>query len=137
MTTNSAQLAPTKRYKSVTVGDITQAVIAASGTSSSIVDSGGMRLQGLILPSAFTSANITFTVGFQPEDVNYPLYISPDGAAAIDELTLTTCTATQFIALTPSWFNSIQYFKINTSAAQTDGCIITCIFTPIYQGIHA
>lgn len=136
MTINSALIPVLQQYKSVVFGDTTQAVIAAGQSASSIVDSGGMQLLGLVLPSTFVSSNITFTMGFVPTDVNYPVNISPDGSSAVTRLTLTTCTATNFVGLQPAWFSPIKYFIINTSASQTSGCIITCLFTPIFQGIH-
>lgn len=134
MTTNNAYIHSLLQYKDVTV--ISPCTIVAGASVSNIINSGGMRLQGLVLPSNFITADITFTVGYDSTTPSFAL-VTGDGVNAVAAITLKGCVASKWVELNPAWFSAVKYIIINTSAAQTTtDKIINCIFNPLYQGIH-
>jgi hypothetical protein len=105
------------------------AVIASGATTSGVIQCLAVPAT-LYLPTNFTGSDITFLTA---DDEN-SAYTNPlkDNTGAV--VTVIAAAALDPISLDPGIFSGIQFFKIKTSAAQTDPnpVIIKVIFTPIY-----
>jgi hypothetical protein len=93
--------------------DFVPAVIAGGQSVSGAVSLGGLRLFGLVMPSAWTAAGVTFQM-------------SPDGGATWNnvydvngnEITVTAGTS-RFIALDPANFAAVPMLKLRSGTSGT------------------
>lgn len=121
-------------YKVATVNNLgqSQLIIPAGATQSPVFDCGGTSPGGLLLPAAFTSCNISFSVGkYGPNGAFYTLTNFDGSAFAI------AAAASEWIPLLPSMFCGVNFLQLNFSAAQTGGYTMELALIPIFQGIHA
>ena len=114
-----------------TTNSDSQVTVAASATTSSILNCGGTSPAGLWLPSTFVNCNITINVCKTPGGIFVPI-TNFDGSAFV-----IAATASSYVPLLPAMFNSIVYLQLGFSAAQTTAEIIDIGLIPIFQGIHA
>lgn len=112
-----------------------QVVIEASGTSSTQLDCGGVQVMGLIIPSAWTTGDISFTIqDAKGSSTNYTL--SPFDGTELNNLVIPAVTSGKWIPLVPYWFAAVPFLKINCSVAQAEQRTITVALQPLFQGIH-
>jgi hypothetical protein len=101
--------------------------ISADDDLSSAVDLGGDTLCGLVLPSNYTTAAITFHVSTD-NSTFVPLYTA-DGQVSIAN---TEAVASRAISLNPADWYGWRYVKIATGTAQTtDDKTITLVTRPL------
>lgn len=86
------------------------ATIANGASLSDAVDLGGKLLGGILMPAAWTAANLTFQAS--ADGVTYGNVYDAVG----DEYTV-TAAASRFIALDPSMFSGAQYVKVRSGTA--------------------
>lgn len=110
---------------------VTGPTIAAGQTTSSTFDCGGTAPVGLITPSGFTSASLSFNVSKSPSGPFVPLTNFDGTAFAI------AAVASKWIPLQPAMFNGITYMQIISSVMQVSAVVIDLQLAPIYQGLHA
>ena len=89
-------------------------VTIASGTSlSAAVNCGGLRLFGLVMPAAWTTANLTFQMSHDGGATWVNMY-----DASGTELT-TPAAASRFIAVDPAQFAAVTLIKVRSGSAAT------------------
>ncbi len=125
-------------FVGVTSGSGTSITIAASGTTSTIMDCAGVAPRGIIIPSTWTSANISFNVGRELSNqadptsaILYPLY-SPDGTGIFT----VAMVPSSWVAFVPYYFDSVRYIQIVSSIPQVSTTTLDILMMPLYQGIH-
>jgi hypothetical protein len=95
--------------------------IAPNGTNSDVIDMGGARLTGLILPATLVSTNIS--IYGSVDGVNtFPLYDVFGVPQAV-----ASAVAGRMISIDRPSFQCAIYIQLVTADAQTSGAIITGI----------
>lgn len=104
----------------------TTATIADGGTSSAEVDLGnyGLTLVGIIVPSTWATASISFTAATASGGTFYPVYNAAGAAIATGSIAGGTAV---WIALDPADFAGIRFLKLVSSAAQSGIDVLTLI----------
>lgn len=104
----------------------TTATIADSQTTSAEVDLGGngLTLVGIIVPSTWTTASISFTAATASGGTFYPVYNAAGAAIATGSITGGTAI---WMALDPADFAGIRFLKLVASASQSGGDTLTLI----------
>lgn len=110
----------------VNFGETKSAIIADSGTTSAEVDLSpyGHTLVGIIVPSTWTTASISFTASHRSGGTFYPVYNAAGAALATGSITGGTAV---WIALDPADFAGIRFIKLVASASQSGGDTLTLI----------
>jgi hypothetical protein len=92
------------------IAEVVPATISSGTSLTPAVNFGGLRLFGIVMPSVWTAANLTFQ-------------ISPDGStwynlydASGNEFTV-TAAASRYIYLDPTVFPAMQYVKARSGAS--------------------
>lgn len=122
-------------YVAVVNGGNTTLNISASSTTSSVLYCGGAACSSLLIPSGWTTCDITFNVGKAPGQL-YPLHVS-DSASASAVYSIAGVTASQWLKLLPIYFHDITHIQLVCSVAQASDVVVDTIMAPYYQGIHA
>lgn len=116
------------RYKRTFI--LSSFAIAASATLSELFDCGGCQARGLLFPENWTACNIQIYPSPIPEPSSY-LITNVDGTS----FSIPTI-ANQWLPMLPYISDSLPYFQISCSVAQTDAVVVGVALQPIYQGIH-
>lgn len=106
--------------------------IAAGATTSSIIDCSNVQLAGILLPSNWTTANISFKGAQSLAGTLYDI-VNFDGTA----LSIATVAASKWLPLQLTLFNAIPYIQIISSASQVSAVTVPIMLAPVYQGIHS
>lgn len=105
------------------------AVIASGQSLSAAANLGKWSLVGIVMPSSWTAAGLSFQVS--PDGVNfYELYYL--SALASTEYVITAPAASQWIQLDPAQWRGINSLKVRsgtagTPVAQTGGATLTLV----------
>ena len=91
---------------------LTAAIPLAQVDSTTNINLNGMRLFGIVMPAAWTAANLTFQAS--ADGTTYSNMYNSDGT----ELTVTASTS-RYIYLDPAIFASVQFLKIRSGTAGT------------------
>lgn len=104
----------------------TTAVIADGQTASAEVDLGhtGLTLVGIIVPSTWATASISFTASLTAGGTFYPVYNVAGAAIATGSIAGGTAV---WIAIDPADFAGIRFLKLVSSAAQSGGDTLTLV----------
>lgn len=86
------------------------ATIANGQSLSDAIDLGGLRLVSIVMPSAWTAANLTFQVSHDGTTYNN-LY-----DAGGSEVT-TTAAASRYIYLDPAFWSGIRFLKVRSGTS--------------------
>jgi hypothetical protein len=129
MTQQPTQLPDKLTYKRTLSSDILS--FAASGTTSTLLDCGGMQPRALLFPSNWTACAISL----------YGAIVNNSSAvyqiSNIDGSTLAIATtAGQWLPILPYLTDAVPYLQIVCSIAQSSADSIIVVLEPIYQGIH-
>lgn len=116
----------------------TAVTISAGGTTSTIMDCAGVAPRGVIIPTGWSSVNISFNVGRELSDqsdpssaILYPLH-NPDGTGLYTVATVEN----EWLPFIPYYFDTVRYIQIVSASTQTDQQILNILMMPLYQGIH-
>jgi len=93
--------------------DTLPAAIANGASLTDALDLGGLRLFGVVMPAAWTAANLTFQTSYDGGATWADVY-DVNG----NELTA-TAAASRFIALDPANFAAVQRIKVRSGTAAT------------------
>jgi hypothetical protein len=96
--------------------------IAAAGTTSAAISTGGFSLCGVKLPAAFTGTAISFTMCDTVDGTYVPVKSTTSGSA----LSYTVAQGT-YAALDPKDFQGIAFLKIVSNA--TEGSLRTLVLS--------
>lgn len=99
-------------YRVAVIDTQSSATIATGQTASAEVDLFGFTLVGLFIPSTFDGTTLTFTVATESGGT----FVTLQTAGA--DLTITTA-ASKYVALDPSLFAGVRWFKIVAGSSQT------------------
>lgn len=93
------------------------ATIASGASLSGAVSLGNLSLVGIIMPAAWTAADITFQV--TPDGTNYYELNYTDGTAAnaVAAVTIKTPTASLFIAIDPDQMRGVSHVKVRSGTS--------------------
>lgn len=94
------------------------AVIANGGTDSAAVDLGERVLTAIIMPAAWTAANITFKAAERSDGTFRTVKRADGSTTAIAAYTITTPAADDHITVNPADFAGMRYIKVVSSGAQ-------------------
>lgn len=108
----------------------TSVAIAASGTVSTIINCGGTAPTGILVPSGFTSATLSFAACKTPDGTFLPITNFDGTAFGI------AAVASKWIPLQPAMFNSITYLQVTASVTQVSAVVLDFALAPIFQGLH-
>lgn len=101
---------------------------------SSFVDLGGMQLRGVLLPSVWTSCNLSFNVSPLPQvSPFFASYVLTDTTGV--DIAIAT-DANEWLALLPYLFDAVPYVQLSCDVAQVSNVVVILVLEPIYQGIH-
>jgi hypothetical protein len=114
------------------------AMISASANNSDLVDLGAMQLRGILLPTNWTTSDITFNgATVAASDLNYLAYpIQNFDGTNWSVLTIPGATSQTWTPLIAFWFDAVPYVQIVSVTPQTDNVVILLALEPLYQGIH-
>lgn len=115
-----------------TSGPNQSAVTFNNNTTSSILSSGGTSPVGLLLPSSFLAATVSFSVS--KDGINFYTLTDFDGSS----FTLPAAGGTtQWIPLQPAMFCGVLFVKVVSSVTQSASPTVDFSLAPIFQGVHA
>lgn len=89
------------------------ATIANGGTISTVINTGGMALEGIIIPAAFTSTAISFLMS----NTLAGTYVQVKSTITGSVLTYTVAPG-GYYAIDPKDFQGIQFLKITSGSAE-------------------
>lgn len=110
-------------------GGVFEFSIEAGATASEIFECGNFAAGALIIPSNFTTADITFKTTLDGRESTLKNLKKSDGTL----ITLTSVTADDHIALSPSIFAFIPFFQVISSVAQVNTVQIKVILAPVWN----
>lgn len=87
--------------------------IASSGTTSSIINTGGMTLVGITLPATFTGTSLTFKSAS-----NGITFQTVKSSTSGTSLTYTVAQGT-YVAIDPKDFYGVQYLELVSGSTET------------------
>lgn len=111
----------------MTVSNAGRATILAAGTESSVVDLQQRVLTAILMPAAWTAADITFKASNSPTGT-FGVVKKADGSTTpIAAYTIKTPAANDYITLDPDAFAGMRYIKIVSSAGQVAEAVLTLL----------
>lgn len=93
--------------------------IANGASSSSATNSGGMCLVGVKMPAAFTGTSISFEI-CETVDGTYVQLYNTSGVVSY------VAAASRFIAIDPSDFQGVLFFKVKSNASEAAQRTVIC-----------
>lgn len=111
----------------MTVANAGRATILNTATKSNAVDLFERVLCGLIMPAAWTAADITFEGSNDLTGTYYPVKKCDGSTTPIAAFTVKTPSALDYIIFDPDSFSGLRYIKIVSSAAQGADRILTLL----------
>jgi hypothetical protein len=113
--------------------DTRTVTITSGGTLASAVSIDGLAVVGIITPTAWTAAAITFDVSY--DGVTYVPFWKDDGEVDIPSAQIST-SAARFFALNPADWVGLNYVKVRsgikgTEVAQGAARALTLVVKPI------
>lgn len=94
--------------------------IAASASESSLINTGGMCLCGIFVPTGFTGTALTFEAS-----VDGTIFVAVKSTTSGSALSYTVA-AGEYIAIDPKDFQGIQYLKIKSGSTETSARVLVC-----------
>lgn len=93
--------------------------IAASGTTTGVINTGGFALCGILFPAAFTGTTVTFQVS-----VDGTTFVSLKTTTSGTALSYTVAQGT-FAAINPQDFQGVKYLKIVSGSTEGSARTLT------------
>ena len=132
----SNEISVKNKYKRTV--DFLPVQFAASATLSDVISMGGMQLRGILIPSTWTTADVSF-IG-STVDSTYLGYVAQniqnfDGTNKM-QLVIPGVASGDWVPLFAHWFDAIPYIQLQSSNAQSSATTVLLAVQPLYQGVH-
>lgn len=95
----------------INIADTVSATISSGTSLSGAVNLGGLRLFGIVMPSTWTTANLTFQMSYDGGTTWVNMY-----DASGNELTVAASTS-RYIALDPLLYSSVSMIKVRSGTS--------------------
>jgi len=102
------------------------ATIAASGTTSDVVDLNLGQLVGLIFPASMTGTTLTFTMS----TASGGTYVGVKDVGGASDYSITV-TSSKYVPIDPRVFCGVRYLKLVSGSTESGAKVITCVFRPV------